>query len=263
MKVRGLAIVAASAAVIVGLAGCGPKSDSTDDSAPAAGGSATATTATTAPANAVDEFTAAASKVGEEPVKLKVTSVGDIVVSGSIDAQGHKADLTTDMAAQGSMDIRQVGNDLYVKTTGALASAVGGESGKWMHIDISKVPSTSALNVANNDPKATAKMLASSSDVTKTGAHSFSGKVDMSKSPSLSSAASSSIGDKLKAIPFTAQTDDQDRLTKLVFDLESAVPNAGKMTTEYSDFGTPVDAQKPSSSQVVEMPSTFRKMMGA
>jgi hypothetical protein len=263
MKVRWLAIVGVASTVLTGLAGCGPKSGPTGDTASAAGGATAVTTAPTAAANPRDEFTSAASKLGDQPVRLKMTTVGGGDVTGAIDAQAHQAEMTTSMASAGSMDVREVGNDLYVKASGALASAIGGPAGKWMHIDMSKVPSTSALNVANNDPKATAKMLAGSSDVTKTGAHSFSGKIDMTKSPTFNSAAAAGIGAKLKAVPFTAETDDQGRLTKLVFDLESAVPHAGKMTTEYSDFGTPVNVQKPPASQVIEMPSTFRKMMGA
>jgi hypothetical protein len=262
MKVRRLVIVGAAATVMLGLAGCDPKSSSTDHPAAAGGGTA-ATTETTAAANPQEEFAAAAAKLGDQPVKVKMTTVGGGGITGAIDAQGHKAQMTTNMASAGSMDVRQVGNDLYVKASGALASAIGGPAGKWMHIDVSKVPGKSALNVANNDPKATAKMLASSTDVTKTGAHSFSGKVDMTKSPTFNAATPAGVSAGLKAIPFTAETDDQGRLTKLVFDLTPVTPSAGKMTTEYSDFGAPVDVEKPPASQVIEMPSKFRKMMGA
>ncbi|MCU7726319.1 hypothetical protein ODJ79_21530 [Actinoplanes sp. KI2] len=262
MKVRQLAVVGAAATVMMGLAGCDPKSSSADHPA-AAGGGPAATTATTAAANPRDEFAAAAAKVGDQPVKLKMTTVGGGAITGAIDAQNHKAEMTTAMGSAGSMEIREDGTDLYVKASGALASAIGGPSGKWMHIDMSKVPSKSALNMANNDPKATAKVLADSSDVTKTGAHSFSGKVDMTKSPAFNSTAAAGLGSAFKAVPFTAETDDQGRIVKLVFDLGSVVPSAGKMTTEYSDFGTSVDVQKPPASQVIEMPAKFRKLMGA
>jgi hypothetical protein len=250
--------------MITAVAGCGPQSGSAGK--PAEGSTATATTtaATTAAASPQGEFAADAAKLGDQPVKLKVTAAGGVAVTGAIDAQAHRAEMTSDLASSGSMDVREIGDDLYVKASGSLASVMGGSSGKWMHADTSKVPSSSALSMASNDPKGTAKMLAAGTDVTKTGPHSFSGKVDMTKSPAISSsAAATGIGAKLKAVPFTAETDGQGRITTIVFDLASISPSAGKMTTEYSDFGTPVDVQKPPASQTVEMPPSFLKMMGA
>jgi len=261
MKTRRVAIASAALAAIIGLTGCGPKSESSADSAPAAGSSASALAAPSS------EFEAAVARIGDTPVKLKMTMLGGIGVTGAVDAKARKAELTTKMGTTGSMVVRQVGTDLYVKASGQLASLVGGSSGKWMHTDTSKVGASSALNLANSDPEATAKMLTESTDVQKTGDHSFAGKVDFTQSPTFKSggaaADASGLTGKLKAVPFTARTDDQGRLVNLTFDLESLAPGVGKMTTEYSGFGTPVDVQAPPSSQVVPMPEKFRRAMGA
>jgi hypothetical protein len=262
MKTRRLAIAGAAVAAIIGLAGCGSKADSTAGTTPAGGASAAATTAPAAPAS---EFEAAVLKIRDTPVKMKMSMVGGIGLSGAMDAKNRKADVTTDMGPAGSMAIRQVGTDLYVKASGQIATAIGGKAGKWMHIDTAKVPASSPLNPANNDPALTAKMLAQSSDVKKTGDHAFAGTADLTQSPNFKSGAAqaSGVAAKLKAVPFTAETDSQDRLSKLVFDMESIAPGAGKMSTEYSDFGAPVDVQAPAASQVIAMPEAFRKAMGA
>jgi hypothetical protein len=261
MKTRGLAIASVAVAATIGLTGCG----SSAGNAPASGAS-TAVTAT-APADPSSEFEAAVAQIGGTSLKLKMTMLGGMGMSGVVDARARKAELTTEMGTTGSMVVRQVGNDMYVKASGQLASLVGGSAGKWMHIDTSKVSANSPLNVANSDPKKTAQMLAESTDVQKTGDHTFAGKVDFTKSPTFKSAGAaadtSGLTEKLKAVPFTATTDDQGRLANLTFDLESLAPGVGKMTTEYSDFGTPVDVQAPPSAQVVPMPEKFRKAMGA
>jgi hypothetical protein len=265
MKTRRLAIAGAAVAAIIGVAGCGPKDQATSGATPAAGASGAAA-ATTAPADPKSEFEAAVAQVGDSPVKIKMSMVGGITMTGGIDAQGRKADITMDLGPSGGMDMRQVGTDLYVKAKGQVAATVGGKSGKWMHIDTAKVPESSALNVQNNDPKITAKILAASTDVQKTGDKAFAGKVDLTKSPTFkasSAAAMGSIADKLKAVPFTAKLDSQGRLSSIVFDLEAIAPGAGKMTTDYSDFGTPVVAKAPPASEVIPMPSSFRKAMGA
>src|SRR4051794_9539770 len=144
MKTRRLAIAGAAVAAIIGLAGCGPEADSTAGTTPAGGASGAA--ATTAPADPSSEFEAAVLKIRDTPVKMKMSMVGGIGLSGVMDAKNRKADVTTDMGPAGSMAIRQVGTDLYVKASGQIATAIGGKAGKWMHIDTAKVPASSPLN---------------------------------------------------------------------------------------------------------------------
>jgi hypothetical protein len=263
MQTRRTAVAVVAVAAIIGLAGCGPKSSSTASGGAAAEATSAAPAAPPSPVTPESEFQSAVTQLGDQPVKLDMSLVGGITMSGGIDAAARKANFTTDMGQLGRMDIRQVGADMYVKASGQLGSIVGGQTGKWMHIDTTKVPENSPLNVKNNDPKSTAKMLAASTEVSKTGEHKFAGKVDLTKSPTFNSSAAKGLAGKMSAVPFTAEVNDQGQLTELVFDLQSVASGAGSMTTKYSDYGKPVDVTAPPASDVIEMPEKFRKAMGA
>jgi hypothetical protein len=262
MKTARLAVTSLAVATLIGLSGCGPKSEST-----AGGGTpattTTTTTATVAPAEPAAELVAAASKLADTPAKVRMTALGGVEMKGALDAKNRKSELTMTMGAGGGMVMRQVGTDLYVKANGSIGSVIGATEGKWMHIDTTKVSESSTLNLKNNDPQAAAKMLAASTKVEKTGEHTFKGTLDMTKAQTANADALKSLGSKATAVPFTAQTDAEGRLTELSIDMNSIASGAGEMTMAYSDFGTPVSVEAPPASEVVEMPAKFRKSMGA
>jgi hypothetical protein len=255
MTIRRLAIAGAAMALIA-LGGCTESGGS-----PTAGGGATAA-ATTAPATPAAELEEAAGKLGDIPVKIDLTAIGGITVGGAFDAKNQLADMSTDLGSLGTMNMRQVGNDLYVKVSGTLASSLSGDAKKkWMHIDVSKVAEDSALNIKNNDPKATAKILTSAAEVKKTGNTSFAGTADLTKSPTFDASTAQGLGDKMKAVPFTAKTDAEGRLVELTFDLAAVAPGGGEMITKYSELGVPVKVTAPAAADVVEMPADFAKAM--
>ncbi|GAA0447101.1 hypothetical protein Ade02nite_85440 [Paractinoplanes deccanensis] len=243
--------------------GCGSDDSGNSSSGTQTSAAPVATTTTAAAAGPAEELQAAYAKFADTPVKFKLTSIGGIGGTGAIDAKARTSEFTTDMGSSGSMLTRQVGNDLYVKAEGQLASAVGGAEGKWMHIDVSHVPDSSPISAKNTDPAGTAKLITTASGLTKTGEHAFKGTVDVTKSPSMNAAALKALGAKAKAVPFTAETDDQGNLTKFSMNLESIAPGAGETTATYSDWGAPVDVQAPPAAEVVDMPAKFRKAMGA
>ena len=256
MTIRRLAIAGAATALIA-LGGCTGSSGGDSNG----GGSVTATT--TAPATPAQELEEAAGKLGDIPVKIDLTAIGGITIGGAFDAKNQLADMSTDLGSLGKMNMRQVGNDLFVKVTGTLASSLSGDAKKkWMHIDISKVSEDSALNIKNNDPKATAKILTSAADVKKTDDTSFAGTADLTRSPTFDASTAQGLGDKMTAVPFTAKTDAEGRLIELTFDLAAVAPGGGKMTTKYSELGVPVKVEAPAAAQVVEMPADFAKAMG-
>lgn len=261
MGTRGIALAGVLAAAVA-LGGCGDKQVQTGL---AEGGSAPAAAATTAaPATPGGELEAAAVKLSDLPVKVDVISLAGITITGSFDAKAQRGDMSMELGPAGGMSMRQVGNDLYVKVTGSMAGAIDGASAKkWMHIDLSQVSETSSLNIKNNDPRVTAKLLTSAMQVKKTGERSFSGTVDLTKSPTYNAQASKGFAGKMKAVPFTAEVDAEGRLEELTFDMEDVAPGAGEMITRYSDFGVPVSVQAPPAAQVVEMPPAFAKAMGA
>ncbi|MFF5079980.1 hypothetical protein ACFY36_23250 [Actinoplanes sp. NPDC000266] len=216
-----------------------------------------------APASASEELTQAYAKFSDTPVKFELASAGGVGGTGAIDAKARSSEMSTDLASAGRMITRQIGNDLYVRTEGQVGDAIGGTAGKWMHIDVSQVPDSSPISIKNTDPANTAKLITTASAVTRTGDHTFRGTLDMTKAGTANPAMLKALGDKAAAVPFTAATDTEGRLTELAVELESIAPGAGQMTATYSDWGAPVTIAKPAAGEVVEMPASFRKAMGA
>ncbi|GAB2629001.1 hypothetical protein Aab01nite_21100 [Paractinoplanes abujensis] len=264
MRTRRLALAGALTAVIAA-GGCADKQVTTGIAEGGSGApAASATTTTTAPATPGAELEAAAVKLSDAPVKVDVVSVAGVTITGAFDAKAQRGDMTMELGPAGGMSMKQLGNDLYVQVKGAMANAVDDAAArKWMHIDLSTVPESSSLNIKNNDPRVTAKLLTSAMQVKKTGEHTFSGTVDLTKSPTYNAQAAKGLAAKMKAVPFTAETDTDGRLAELTFDMEKIAPGAGEMITRYSDFGVPVAVKAPPAAQVVEMPASFRKAMGA
>lgn len=258
MTIRRLAVASVAVTALAGLGGCA------SDSEPAGSGGTPPVTATSsAPADPAAELGAAAGKLADTSVQVDLTAVGGIAITGRVDAGSQQAEMTTDMGSAGKMVMRQLGTDLYVLTRGEIGTAVGAPAGKWMRIDMTKVPESSALNVKNNDPRSTAKMISASSEVEKTGGNSFAGKVDLTKSTTMNPTALKTLGAKAKSVPFTAKTDAEGRLTELTIDLDAIATGAGKMVAKYSGFGAPVEVATPPAAEVVEMPEKFRRAMGA
>jgi hypothetical protein len=258
MRMRRLAIAAVAVVALTGVSACGSETDSTGST----GGGTTAAPATTAPTAPADELKTAAAQLTTTTAKLKIVMSGGVAMSGVVDAAGKKTELTSDLGQSGTMVVRQLGNDMYVKAGGSLAALVGSKSGKWMHVDISKVSENSALNAKNQDPFAMAKMIDSSGKVTKTGETSYSGTIDLTKSPTFKAPTANAIGEKMKVVPFTAQTDGKGHLSELVIDMNAVVAGSGKMTASYSDFGAPVTVAAPPAADVIPMPAKFLKSMG-
>ncbi|GIF16467.1 hypothetical protein Ate01nite_64990 [Actinoplanes teichomyceticus] len=251
-----LAVTGVTLVALAGLSACGDKGTPATTTG---GTGSTAAAATTAPANPAEELVAAARKLTGSSGKIHLTSVGGITADGSFDAENRLIALTLDMSSLGSTaEMRQIGNDLYVKYGGDAAKSFA--DGKWMHIDASKMPSTSALSLEKNDPRNSAKMLEAAIGVTKTGDGTFTGSVDMSKSPSATPEMVKLL--KGKTVPFTAEVDGQGYLSKMALDIDSVISGGGQTVASYSDMGTKVSVSAPPASQTVEMPKSAITMMG-
>lgn len=254
MRLTRVVVAATAVAAIAGLGGCGTGPD-------ASSGASSAATAPSTPADPSAELSAAAEKLAETTAKLTLTAAGTSA-AGVFDPGGQRVELTMTVGSGGQLVIRQIGDDLFVRTDESMARALGATPGKWLHTDLSQVPETSPLNPKNNDPRNTARLLAASTEVTRSGDHAFTGTLDLTKSPTGNPAALKAMGDKAKAVPFSATTDADGRLTSITIDMESVVPGAGQVKTEYSDFGVPVSLEAPPASQVAEMPARFRQALG-
>lgn len=260
MKLHRLAIASLALATVTGLAGCGDKSD-TGNGGTTAGAPAATAAATTKAATPVEELTAASEKLVKEPVKLKMTASGGITMNGYTDGVGQKMELTMEAGSSGSIKIRRVGSDMFMKFTGAMADTFE-SGGKWVHVDARKMPADSAFSLEKNDPRNQAKLLATSTDVTKTGDRSFRGTIDLSKSPSITPQMAKILGTKAQKVPFEAQTDEQGRLTRMSIDMESLAKGAGESEATYYDFGVPVPVEAPAAGEVIEVPAKMLKLMG-
>jgi hypothetical protein len=254
----GLALVAA-----IGLSGCGPTEDR---AAPAAGSSAARTQDAAQQASPAEDLAAAALKLGEDTVRVDMRMAGSIGMTGVLDPKAQTARMTMDMSALAKgtkVEMRKIGNDMYMKFGGSLGSMLGGGS-KWMHVDVAKLADGSSFNIMPSDDPAGAKGLVKAMNgVERVGEHGFKGTIDLTKTPQYSKQALKSLGGKASSVPFTARTDDQGRLVELTVDMTGVTPGAGEMTTRYSDFGVAVDVAKPPVSQVTELPSQLKGMVGA
>jgi hypothetical protein len=255
LTVSGLALVTA---LSFGVAGC--KDIGSGGAGPAGGASATASAAPQQ--DPKEALAAAAGKLGKDTVKVTMKMSGGLNATGAMDPTARKAQLAMNMSASGQslkINVVMIDKDVYLKMTG-----VPSMPKKWMHIDAAKVKAGSTLDVMpEGDPAGAGKMMNTVVDVQRTGEHGFKGTLDLTKSPSANAAALKAMGDKAKAVPFTATVDDQGRLTDMTVQMSALQPGAGDLKTTYSGFGTPVSIAKPPASQTMEAPKELLGLFNA
>jgi hypothetical protein len=260
LAIAGLALVAA-----LGLTGCGP----TEDKAKAGTGAPAAGSAAAADAGQADakaELAAAAQKLGEESMKIDMDMAGTLSMTGVADPKSGTAKMSMEvgsLADDAKIDVRKVGNDLYLKFGGSLAKLLGSDTTKpWKRVDVAKLAEGSSFNIMpKDDPAGTKAMLAAMTKVERVGDHGFKGTLDLTKTPKYNKETLKALGTKATDVPFTATTDDQGRLTELTLDLTAMGAGAGKIKTTYTDFGTPVSVEAPPASQVGELPSELSGLL--
>ncbi|MDI6105728.1 hypothetical protein QLQ12_44840 [Actinoplanes sp. NEAU-A12] len=256
MRTRRSAVAGLALATVIAAGGCSGAGDEG-----AGQGSPPAPTASIDPSA---ELTAAAKKLEEQSLRVAMTVPGAMNVSGVADAKNNRADLTMTGAKGGdSRELRVllVGTDFYLQIKGPLGVRTGVD-GLWMRSDASELP---ADNVLNPDKFIDAQVFIDGvRKVEKVGAGTFKGLLDPVTSPAADPGASASPAAEADAMPFTAQVDDQGRLTELVIepsasDAQGAAGSA--MKVRYSDFGAPITVEAPSRDKVREMPAELRKAL--
>jgi len=263
-------VVGVGVAAVLALAAC------KNDSAPSAAGSsasasvgasATASASPSAgagaaapvPSDPAKALAAAAEKLGKQPFKVKFSSLGQ-EATGSVDLGSKVSEIDTLLQNGAAINARQFGTDQYVQVTGDSATALHAVPGKWMHVDTKGLPAGNPLSPERNQAASAANLLKNATGVSRTGAGAYRGKADLSKGGAAQ--LPSSLGSKLKAVPFTAQLDPQGRFTSLVFDMNSVLNGAGELHTAYYYYGVPVTVARPSAAETVPMPDAFRKAIG-
>jgi hypothetical protein len=246
--------VALVAAISFGLAGCSSNGSTGGTADP------TASATSAAPqAEPREELAAAVEKLGTDTAKVDFAMTG-VTGSGAVDPAAKKMQMTMTVAA-GNQSLKTamiaLDTDLYLRMDG-----VPNVSGKWLHVDAADLGAGNQLRQwSSGDPIGANNLLSGMADVQRVAEHSFKGTLDFTKSTTVDQKSLSALGDKAKAVPFTAETDEQGRLTELTIDLDSVQAGLGQMRATYSDFGAPVTVEKPAG-QIQEAPAELLRTFG-
>jgi len=246
LTVAGLSLVAA---LSFGVAGCNKATGSVSPDSRA--------TSAVPQESALDAFTAAVQKLNDDTVHVTMTMTG-VKASGDIDPIPKKASMVVRLSYGGQdmkVNVVMVGDNLYLKVSG-LPSLPD----KWLHLDASQVGEGSPLGMlSKDDPTGANNLIETVVNVRRAGERGFNGTLDLTKSATADEKTLDVLGDKAKAVPFTATVDDQGRLTSTVVDLDAVNSALGKVETTYSDFGASVTVEKPAADETVEAPAEIVK----
>lgn len=235
--------------VLLLAAGCASVDFGPDAPAP------TSTLATPSPAStpAQDELEAALRRTQSGPYTFEVRS--DLPESGSVSASGafdpvkklFKATTTiTGGKSPGTLQRIVVGSDSYQRPS---------SDKPWIHLDLSRVKKDNILVYFDmTDPTGLAKFTSTIADVERTGPHSYQGYFNpFSSLPEfLPIGAPSLVNIGGGNAPFTATTDDKDRVSEIRIVLSPS--NAAKltMTTTLHGQDKPLTIRAPAKASVRE-----------
>ncbi|WP_232521359.1 hypothetical protein [Micromonospora phaseoli] len=171
---------------------------------------------------------------------------------------------TDDLAI--SLDLVHAKPDSWVKLDlkGSAATRVPGVDrlnlGKYQHLDQNRIQGDRNLGFDFDqvDPAGSEVLTQAVTEAQRTGDGTYTGTIDLSKAAdagSLDPTLITALGPQGSAVPFTATTDAQGRLTELVVQLPQSGQAAGQeIKVTYSDYGNATEATKPPADQVVEAP---------
>jgi hypothetical protein len=218
-------------------------------------GSSAASPTPTRPA--IDELTAAATKLSASTYKYSVKS-GGTALNGSADPAGRSAKIVlsqVDGQTRATADIVLIGTDYYARLTGL--ALPGLNTTKWYHLDGTKVKSLTAFGIGElTDPAGALQLVKQATTVEKVGDRSFKGTLDLNKAAAgIRDMDVKQLGDKAKNIPFEATVDGEGRLATMTFTVPaSGSSQAIPVDIAFSDPGAKVDISKPPAADVTEAP---------
>jgi hypothetical protein len=260
LAVIGLAVFAS---VALALTGC------TSSTTPNGGSSASSTPSSAASSSAKDTVAAAVKKLNDTSYKYTIGMSG-LTGQGAVDPTAKKASLSWSGKLSGltvKWDLLQVGSDYWMKLDfGGQNAALGLPSGKWMHIDPSKVKNGAdfGIDLTKVDPTRVTGLFDGLTDAKKVDATHYDVTLDLTKSTGgvVSSTDLTKLGDKAKSMPAKVTLDDQGRLAAVALDLSSVDADASINTT-YTDYGTPANISAPAASDVVEAPAALYQIFNS
>jgi hypothetical protein len=202
----------------------------------------------------------ATRKLGDQSMRLRMTMTGVMSATGSADPASGALQMRMQLGdPQGtSFEVRSTGKDIYLKFGGELGRKTGDQ---WMRIKGDSVPGGLGLGSAQ-DPGDAQRLLRGIKEVRRDGPLGFKGTLDLTKSPSANPSSVKALGDKARALPFTARMDEQGRLVGLTLQMDAVNPSVPPMVVRYYDFGAKVSVTKPSG-RIVDAPKEVVKGFNA
>jgi hypothetical protein len=217
----------------------------------ASGGSPSVTSSPTPPS--AKDVLLSAKSFDQSTYDFQVKQAG-VSGSGKMDPVNKAAqvNISGNVAGQSlAMGFILIGSDMWLKEDlGAAANKhFGINKSKWMHVDQSKIKNKAALPVDSSGAASigTSDMLTGLVSVQRTDDTHFTGTMDVTNANNLLSpdkTVLTRVGDKAKAVPFTATLDGQGRLSDLKVDGTGIDPGLSIETT-FSNFGGTATITKP------------------
>lgn len=249
-----------------------------DDSPSSTGSNGTAAGTSAAPVDARQALIDSVKALADGNFKFTIADHESTVV-GSVHQPSKSAQMEItikDGDAEGKVGFIIVGQDRWIKMDfGSEIGELVKLPSEWMHIDPAKVTDSQTLeeltidfsDADEIDPGGSALILGALVDVEQTGDGAYSGTVDLTKATDagmVDEEIVTKLGDRGKAIPFTATLDGQGRLTRLTLDIPAAGDVAPyKLEVTYSDYGSAAAAQKPPADQTREAPEIAYDMLNS
>ena len=241
MRRRALASGILAATAALALTAC-------TDNAPSE--SRTSTTPTKAPAAKLAD---AAGRLKNGTFKMTMTvkiDDTDARLDGAMDPTKKISAFTATTKRGGSTSIiewRILGNVVYLKSN--TSNLPGTKDKPWRRLNQAE----SASLAEGVDGAKMANPLTQATNVQRTSARHFTGTFDttaVAKALSLPTPNSSSSATPAPTVAFTADLDDQGRLTRYHLDVPRTKGGTYPLDLRYSDFGTPVTVQAPPADQI-------------
>jgi hypothetical protein len=185
---------------------------------------------------------AAAATLTTASARFDISTSGGVHLAGVMDLTNRQSEMTVRTASYGTMDVRLLQNDLYVR-------GLPGHGRMWVHYT-TQAAANSQLSQYSMYADAV-PYLQGVSTVQATGKGSYQGTVDPAKVAAQLEKGVKVNGPGGATVAFQATLDDRGRLLSLTV----TVTADGKTQTvqmKYSDYGLTVSVQRPPAAQTVE-----------
>lgn len=250
VKLRPLAAGAVLAAVALFGSACGSEDPATpNDPAGSSGAEQPGDT------SARDELKAALEKSAQQTSMKMTISIADGKIDAHIDAAAKTARMTMDMSASGQkMEIEMItiDTDTYVKyVSGGMAEVA---KGKWVHVDAASVGLDQLFSDSFFDPEA---MLKEDVTVTKVAEGQYKAEMGAGAGPDLGGLFGGITGGGEEPDPGASAGPSTTVVTVGADGLVSGFSAEAAGTVEkteivFTDYGAPLEVQKPADKDIVE-----------